>query len=299
MPSANGVYSLPPGYLAVTGSTILASQHNPPLEDIAAALTLRLSRDGTAAMTGPLQLASGTVTLPGMVFSTDQTAGFYKTAAGIGVAIGGVQVAEFVAGGVKGARYLGELVTYTGLTAPPLCVLPQGQTLSRTTFAELWAFAQTQIAGGNNWYNNGNGSATFGIGDTRGRVPIGHDPGNVTGRMNNNTGAGGINGAIMGGTGGEQSHQLTVTELPVHTPAGAVASTSVSSVSGGVFGGTNQTTGLIPGGANIYVVGNGPIAVSTTTTSTFTGSPIGGNGFHNVTQPGIVCQYALYTGVPS
>jgi hypothetical protein len=29
MPSANGVYSLAPGYLAVTGEPILASQHNP------------------------------------------------------------------------------------------------------------------------------------------------------------------------------------------------------------------------------------------------------------------------------
>jgi hypothetical protein len=60
MPSSNGVYSLPSGYLAVTGATILASQHNPPLEDIAAALTLRLSRDGTAPMIGPVQLAVGT-----------------------------------------------------------------------------------------------------------------------------------------------------------------------------------------------------------------------------------------------
>jgi hypothetical protein len=59
VPSSNGVYSLPPGYLAVTGSTIQASQHNPPLEDIAAALTLRLSRDGSAPMTGAMQAAVG------------------------------------------------------------------------------------------------------------------------------------------------------------------------------------------------------------------------------------------------
>jgi hypothetical protein len=48
MPSSNGVYSLPPGYLAATGTTIQVSQHNPIFEDVAAALTLRLSRDGTA-----------------------------------------------------------------------------------------------------------------------------------------------------------------------------------------------------------------------------------------------------------
>src|ERR1700729_1647777 len=118
MPSSNGVYSLPPGYLAVTGATIEASQHNPPLEDIAAALTLRLSRDGTAPMIGPVQLASGTVSAPGQVFSVDPTSGFYKTTAGIGVAISGVKVAEFVAGGVIGSRYVGELIPFTG-TAPP------------------------------------------------------------------------------------------------------------------------------------------------------------------------------------
>jgi len=68
MPSSNGVYSLPPSYLAVTARTIQASQHNPPLEDVAAALTGRLSRDGTAAMTGPLQAIPGTISAPGIVF---------------------------------------------------------------------------------------------------------------------------------------------------------------------------------------------------------------------------------------
>jgi hypothetical protein len=79
MPSSNGVYSLPQGYLAITGATIQASQHNPPLEDIAAALTLRLSRDGSAPMTGALQLASGSVSLPGAVFQVDASSGFDKT----------------------------------------------------------------------------------------------------------------------------------------------------------------------------------------------------------------------------
>jgi hypothetical protein len=111
MPSSNGVYSLPVGYLAVTGATIQASQHNPPLEDIAAALTLRLSRDGTAPMTGALQLASGVVGAPGAVFAADPSSGLYKTTAGIGVAIGGVKVAEFTAAGMaSGNRLIGELV---------------------------------------------------------------------------------------------------------------------------------------------------------------------------------------------
>ena len=298
MPSANGVYSLPPGYLAVTGSTILASQHNPPLEDIAAALTLRLSRDGTAPMTGALQLLPGTVTLPGVAFSSDPASGFYKTIAGIGVSIAGVQVAEFVAGGVKGARLIGELIPYTGVTAPPLCVLPQGQTLSRTTFADLWAFAQVQIAAGNAWYNNGNGSTTFGIGDTRGRVLAGQDPGNVTGRLNNNTGFAGVNGGQMGGVGGEQSHQLSQAELPAHTHANTLTDNGHSHA----YGSGQPRSYSAPGFSDGLVTGanSGQWATSSATTGiTINNATIGSNGFHNVTQPTIVCQYALYTGVPS
>lgn len=52
----NGVYNLDPGYFVRNGDTLLPSQHNPVLEDIAAALTARLMRDGRASMTGTLQM---------------------------------------------------------------------------------------------------------------------------------------------------------------------------------------------------------------------------------------------------
>lgn len=204
MPSSNGVYTLPAGYLAVTGSTIQASQHNPPLEDIGQALTLRLSRDGSAPMTGTLQFAPGTITLPGAVFSTDASSGFYKTTTGIGVSVGGVKVAEFVAGGISGAFAPGMLLPYTGSTPPsPLWVLPYGQTLSRTTYAALWAFAQPEIASGSTLYNNGDGSTTFGIADLRGRVPAGWDVmgGVASGRLGAVAGFNAF-ATILGSTGG-------------------------------------------------------------------------------------------------
>src|SRR5688500_5289623 len=59
---SNGQYTLPAGYLAVTGQTILASQHNPPLEDIAAALTGRLPRNGSAGMLADLPMGGFKVT---------------------------------------------------------------------------------------------------------------------------------------------------------------------------------------------------------------------------------------------
>lgn len=96
MPSdSNGIYSLPAGYLAVTGETILASQHNPPLEDIKDALTARLMRSGVAPMTGPLLAAVGSAGAPGITFAAFATRGLFKTTNGIGVSVGGAQVAEF------------------------------------------------------------------------------------------------------------------------------------------------------------------------------------------------------------
>jgi len=53
---SSGNYALPSGYLAVSGQTILASQHNPSLEDIGASLSQVLLRSGVAPMTGPINM---------------------------------------------------------------------------------------------------------------------------------------------------------------------------------------------------------------------------------------------------
>lgn len=62
MPRVNGQYSLPNGYKAVPGQTIRATQHNPPLEDLAQAMTDSLPRDGSAPMTGALAMNGKKVT---------------------------------------------------------------------------------------------------------------------------------------------------------------------------------------------------------------------------------------------
>jgi hypothetical protein len=49
---SNGNASLVPGYLAVEGQTILPSQHNPPLEDIASMLSQVVLRSGVAPWNG-------------------------------------------------------------------------------------------------------------------------------------------------------------------------------------------------------------------------------------------------------
>jgi microcystin-dependent protein len=286
MPSSNGVYSLPVGYLAVTGGTIQASQHNPPLEDIAAALTGRLSRDGTAPMTGALALAAGTVAAPGLAFAADPTSGFYDTPGGFGVAVAGVKVAEFLAGGILGAKLIGELFAFTGTTIPPLCVFPTGQTLSRTTYAALWAFAQVEIAAGNLFYNNGNGSTTFGIGNLQGRVIACTD---FSGAV--------LNSAVMtpdgshaGAIGGAQVSVLATPNLPPYTPAGtntggsALFSFTTNNFQLGTSNGINGIT-QNSGFATLFQQ------------PTFTGTPQGGTStaFSNA-QPTVVFNYALFAG---
>jgi len=54
----SGNFGLVNGYRATTGQTILASQHNPPLEDIASGLSQVLLRSGVAPMNGPLNMNS-------------------------------------------------------------------------------------------------------------------------------------------------------------------------------------------------------------------------------------------------
>ena len=78
MPRTGGIFSLPPGYFAVSGQVIQPSNHNPPLEDIAQALTDSLPRSGAASMTGNLQMGGnkitgiGAATQPGHVPRWDQ-----------------------------------------------------------------------------------------------------------------------------------------------------------------------------------------------------------------------------------
>jgi hypothetical protein len=58
----SGNYSLPDGSTAVSGDVIEASVHNIPLADIAAGLSARVTRNGSAPMTGDLNLGANRIT---------------------------------------------------------------------------------------------------------------------------------------------------------------------------------------------------------------------------------------------
>lgn len=105
---SNGNFTLVDGYLAVAGQTILPSQHNPPLEDIAQGLTNSLPRDGSAPMGAPIRLTDGTAAAPSLAFNSMMGVGLYKTTDGVGIAVGGAKVAEVTASGVLAANIIGD-----------------------------------------------------------------------------------------------------------------------------------------------------------------------------------------------
>ena len=103
---SNGNYSLPPGYLAVPGQTILATQHNPSLEDIAAALSQVVYRSGVAPFSGNQSMAGFKITN-----AADGAAdGDYVTMSQLNAVIASVTAGAAPTGAVQGFR----------MTTPPI-----------------------------------------------------------------------------------------------------------------------------------------------------------------------------------
>lgn len=113
----------------------------------------------------------------------------------------------------SGAEYVGNppgtILDYAGTTAPNGYLLCYGQAISRTTYVTLFNLIGTD-------YGLGDGSTTFNIPDARGRVLAGKDNmgGTSANRLTNQTS--GVDGDILGDTGGEETHILIESELASH-----------------------------------------------------------------------------------
>jgi hypothetical protein len=59
---SSGTFTLPLGTLVNAGDTVLVSQHNPAMQDLASSLTNSLARDGRGGMTGPLNMGGNKLT---------------------------------------------------------------------------------------------------------------------------------------------------------------------------------------------------------------------------------------------
>jgi microcystin-dependent protein len=93
----------------------------------------------------------------------------------------------------------GLIAAWAASASPPGWLVCDGSAVSRATYSALFA------AIGTTW-GSGDGSTTFNLPDLRDRVPIGSSPGGLAGSR--------PSVRAVGQTGGEETHQLTFSELP-------------------------------------------------------------------------------------
>lgn len=118
-------------------------------------------------------------------------------------------------------------------TPPTGYLLCYGQAVSRTTYADLFAVIGTT-------YGAGDGSTTFNLPDLRGRFPLGQD--DMGGASADRVTAAAAD--TLGGTGGAETHTLTVAELASHRHSFAAGSTGAGvAPSGGNSTGYTHFTG--------------------------------------------------------
>jgi microcystin-dependent protein len=136
---------------------------------------------------------------------------------------------------------IGAIMDYGGATAPTGWLLCYGQAVSRTTYAALFAVLGTT-------YGVGDGSTTFNVPDIRGRVVAGQDDmgGTSSNRLTGTSGS--VDGDVLGGTGGAETHTLGAAEMPSHTHTMRNAGTS-----GGAYGlvdsGSASSSGMLSTGS--------------------------------------------------
>lgn len=159
----------------------------------------------------------------------------------------------------------GLILPYGGSSAPSGYLVCDGSAQSRTTYATLFGIVGTT-------YGAGDGSTTFNVPDLRGRVIAGQDDmgGSSANRLTGLTG--GVDGDVLGGTGGSESHTLSVSEIPAHTHS--VESTSDT--------GTNSCSGR-------------PYMREGTDCGTQNTGSTGGGGAHNNVQPTMILNYIIKT----
>lgn len=147
------------------------------------------------------------------------------------------------------------MLDFAGATPPQYYLLCNGQAVSRTDYAELFAVIGTT-------WGAGDGSTTFNVPNSQGRV-IG---------VGTNTDRNGHSGTwVLGDIGGEYNHKLTVDEMPSHTHNSRYRRQFNYTAMG------SYTYALASTGTSGY-------EQSEQSTNTYTG----GNSFHNNMQPFVV-----------
>lgn len=169
----------------------------------------------------------------------------------------------------------GMVAPFGGTTAPAGWLLCYGQAISRATYAALFTAISTT-------YGVGDGSTTFNLPDLRGRVIAGQDDmgGSSANRLTNpGSTTGGVDGDVLGGSGGEEAHVQTTAEMVAHTHLRNNLGLTERLL-------TTEAGGDFEGGPSIVHMN-----AATVTLTASTGS---GTAF-NVVQPTIILNYIIKT----
>ncbi|ALC11206.1 phage tail protein [Sphingopyxis sp. 113P3] len=211
MPRASdGAYSLPSGSLVSVGEDIVPSQHNPPLTDIAQALSDSLSRDGRGGMRSNLDMGGFKARnlAPGTQPTDAATVGQITGLSGVPV---------------------GSMMDWAAASPPTGWLICAGQSLSRAAYPDLFAVLGTTFGASS--------ASVFNLPDLRGRVVAGLDvdSGGYADRLTS------PNSRTLGAAGGSQTVTLTEAQMPVHTHevSGSTNSAGAHSHSLNLGGGTN------------------------------------------------------------
>lgn len=174
---------------------------------------------------------------------------------GAGSTISTVASIPSSAGGVP----TGSVFQWITATAPTGYLLCDGSAVSRTTYAALWDVLRAGTS--SSPYGNGDGSTTFNLPDFRGRVPVGKNAATF---------------ATLGGTGGAETHTLTIAQMPSHGH--------------GLNNGAAEFPGNGSSGTSYSVQGGASFGFRGTTVANN-----GGGGAHNNLQPYLIVNQIIKT----
>lgn len=200
------------------------------------------------ARTDGTRAFTGPVSVPSLTVSGNETVGGTLT-------VGGAQVMPS-----------GVIFDYAGSSVPTGWLVCDGSAVSRTTYANLFT------AIGATW-GAGDGSTTFNVPDLRGRAAIGSGQGS------------GLTNRTLAGTGGEETHVLSVAELAAHNHPASDSGHGHGLTQTGlaVQNDPASTQGMMVSPSGVKAQGD-PISVNTGNASVSTSNTGSGTG-HNNMQP--------------
>jgi microcystin-dependent protein len=199
-------------------------------------------------------------------------------------------ISSALAGAVN-AVPVGSVTAFAGSSAPSGWLLCGGQNVLRAQFPSLFLTIGTT-------YGAGDGSTTFALPDLRGRTIAGEDDmgGSAANRLT--TAGSGINGIVLGASGGSQNHTLTGaqsgTSAHGHTASSGNDSPDHSHATAFAMGGSGGTVGALLAGTTAAFPNTGGASARHTHSITVNNATAANAAeAHSITQPTIVLNYII------